>query len=151
MNNTAAETLLQSLCEDMERNDGTPMRRYFMPSPLREFLGTLFPDFFRTVVHVKGGAPEREKVGLLHFLRFFRQTLGALTRGGEGADPQKELERLASQARQWSLKNSLAEFWKGLLGLVWKGRPKKNLDQLKDLAQPDDDNVSLSSQDSWNI
>ena len=151
MNNTAAETLLQCLCEDMERNDGTPMRRYFMPPPLREFLGTLFPDFFRTVVHVKGGAPEREKVGLLHFLRFFRQSLRALTLGGESADPQKELERLASLARQWSLKDSLSKFWNGLRGLVWKKRQKKNLEQLKDLAQPDDDNISLSSQDSWNI
>jgi len=118
---------------------------------LREFLGTLFPDFFRTVVHVKGGAPEREKVGLLHFLRFFRQSLRALTLGGESADPQKELERLASLARQWSLKDSLSKFWNGLRGLVWKKRQKKNLEQLKDLAQPDDDNVSLSSQDSWNI
>ena len=32
----AIETILQCFCEDMERNDGTPLRQYYMPESLKK-------------------------------------------------------------------------------------------------------------------
>ena len=155
LHTTAAETLLQCLCEDMERNDGTPMRIYYMPVTLREFLGTLFPDFFRTVVHVKGGAPEPEKFNLLVLLRYFRQSLRAHMNGDDSneqqVDPRKELQRLSRDAG--GLKNVLRAFGAKLLRLLmWKREPKKKvIEGITDFIEKDDDNVSLGSQDSWNL
>ena len=155
MHTTAAETLLQCLCEDMERNDGTPMRIYYMPVTLREFLGTLFPDFFRTVVHVKGGAPEPEKLNLLVLLRYFRQSLRLQINGDDSnehrMDPRKELQRLAQDAK--GLKHAFREFRAKLLRLImWKREPKKKvIKDIADFTEKDDDDVSLGSQDSWNL
>lgn len=34
----AIETILQCFCEDMERNDGTPLRQYYMPESLKKLI-----------------------------------------------------------------------------------------------------------------
>ena len=34
----ALETIVQCFCEDTERNDGTPLRRYYMPDALKTLI-----------------------------------------------------------------------------------------------------------------
>ena len=67
-------------------------------------------------------------------------------------DPQKELELLAEGAKAWKLKDALNRFGMKLRGLVWKEKTrKKNIEEINDLIEKEDDNVSLGSQDSWNM
>ena len=66
-------------------------------------------------------------------------------------DPRKELQRLSRDAG--GLKHVLRAFGAKLLRLLmWKREPKKKvIEGITDFIEKDDDNVSLGSQDSWNL
>ena len=78
--NTAAETLIQCFCEDVERNDGSPMHEYYMPQPLKEFVTEASPAAFRTVIHVKSrkGGAEEEAAELTRLQKLLRALTPAL-------------------------------------------------------------------------